>query len=492
MGGTATTATVTLETAFDKTVSWSAREGAAWLALGTTEGTVRDGSPKRLTLTVQRSGLAAGDYTTNVSISSDRGGGTETVAVKMHVSGTSTTFAASPLQLDFGSTASTMSVILKNSGTRSLTWTAAEGVGWLALNATSGTIAAKSQKTVTVSVNRSGKRTGTYSTNIKFSAGTKGSATVTATMTVGSAPSGTVLLSGQLVNQFTGAAMPGVNVQFGGKSATTNSSGMFTISGSATNTLQQLTLTGSGIYKRVTFARTGDTKWGVVPSGFGMSAFNDIARDEFGSTTIRWVTPPTVYVDSRPEGFSSSALSTWISEVKVQAADFVSKWSGTVVRPAAVIVTSNPPNDFSPGTIVIHFSENSSDYGGSSAAIGYARLSYGSSGAINGSAVWLRYLQYADRPGKRMGILGHELGHAMGYGHMSTATPSFMEPSIGTKTDLLDFDRQAASFLYKRSPHNSTPDTDSSSSYFGSLTPSAVPAHKEWVCDAGDGLTTAQ
>ena len=484
LGTTATTASITLKTTYSRSISWKASESAAWLTLGTNSGTLTSGSPKKIPLTIKRDGLAAGDYTATVAISSDRGG-TEAVKVTMSVaaSGT-TTFSVSPLQIDFGTTATSLSVTLKNTSSQSLTWSATEGVGWLGLNTMSGTISANSQKTVAISVSRSGKTAGTYSTNVRFAAGTAGSGTVTATMIVPSS-SGTVLLAGQLINQFSGSALSGITVQYAGKSATTNSAGLFTISGSPTSTLQQLTLSGSGVHRRVTYARTGDNKWRVVPSSFDMAAFNDVARDEYGSGTVRWTTRPTVYVDTRPEGFTSAELSIWISQVKIQAAEFISKWTGATIAPAAVIATSSPPSDLAPGTIVIHFSENDSRYGGNSSFIGYARMSFTSGGTISSSAVWLRYLRYSGTTGasKRKGILGHELGHALGYGHMNGETVSFMQPSLGTKTDLSSFDGLAASLLYSRSPHNTTPDSDDLDTYRGISASSALTMH-EWVCGA--------
>jgi hypothetical protein len=298
-----------------------------------------------------------------------------------------------------------------------------------------------------------------------------------------------VLLAGQLIDQFDSHALAGLTVQYDGKSTQTNGSGWFTLAGSPTSSLETLTLSGSGVYRRITFARSGDNRWRVIPTSFNMTAFNDVARDEYGSGTVRWIAPPTVYVDSRPEGFTSAELSTWISQVKVQAAEFVSKWTGAAINPAAVIVTSNPPSDLSPGTIVIHFSENASDYGNTN-YIGVARMSYTSSRTISASAVWLRYLRYSGTSyaGKRKGILGHELGHAMGYAHMGTAVESFMEPSLGSKTDLSPFDRQAASLLYTRSPNNTSPDIDNADSYRGLLVPSGLPVTKEWICGAEEDL----
>lgn len=486
-GSTATTASVTLTNSSPKKILWTASESAGWLSLAATSGSLAARSSKTISMSVQRGSRAPGTYTTKVTFSTSVG--SAVVAVTMTVPQAPEKFDVTPLQVDFGTTSTGTSVTLKNNTTTSLSWTASESSGWLGLGATSGTIAAGSSKTLSLSANRDGMTAGTYKTSLKVAAGTAGADTASVSITIPSASS--VTLAGQLVHQFNGQGLAGLTVQYDGVTTTTDGSGYFKILGDATSNLQQLTISGSGIYKRQTFARTGDNRWRVVPSGFNMAAFNDLARDEFGPGTVRWVSAPTVYIDSRPEGFTSAELSTWIAEVKAQVPTFISKWTGGQMSPAAVIVTSSPPSDFTAGTIVIHFSENSNDYGGSSSMIGYARLSYSSSGAINSSAVWLRYLQYSGstRAGKRKGILGHELGHATGHGHMSGTTESFMKPSIGTNTDLLAFDVQVASFHYTRSPENTTPDTDNSSSFLGILAPSGLPAVREWVCGAGDEVT---
>lgn len=483
-GSTGTTASVTLTNSSRKTLSWTASENAGWLSLGATSGSIAARSSKTVSMSVQRGSLAAGSYSTDVTFASSAG--SAVVSASMTVAAPVEQFDVNPLQVDFGNSATSASVTLKNNTSGPLSWSASESSGWLSLGATSGSIAANSSQTLSLSAQRSGMTAGTYTTSLRVSGGTAGADTAAVSMTVPSASS--VSLAGQLVHQFSGQGLAGLTVQYDGVTTTTDGSGRFSILGDATSSLQQLTISGSGVYKRQTFARTGDNLWRVVPSGFSMTAYNDVARDEFGPGTVRWVAAPTVYIDSRPEGFTSSELSTWIAEVKAQVPTFIQKWTGTQMNPAAVIVTSSPPSDFTAGTIVIHFSENSNDYGGSSNTIGYARLSYSSSGAIHSSAVWLRYVRYSGTSGasKRKGILGHELGHATGLGHMSGTTASFMQPSIGTNTDLSAFDVQAASFHYTRSPKNTTPDTDSSASFLGMLAPSGLPAVKEWVCDAGE------
>lgn len=491
-GSSGTTASVTLENTTKRAMGWTASESAGWLSLGETSGTLWAGDSRTISLSASRISLSAGSHQTSLKISASNGGGTEELPVSIIVSSTTSEpaqLSVSPLQVDFGTASTAQSVTLTNTGDASLSWTASESAGWLALGATSGTLAGKSSKTLSLSADRSGMTAGTYTASVSISAGSAGSATESVWMTVPSEPAGSeVLLAGQLVDQFGGQGMAGLTVQFKGATAVTDATGSFVIAGSPTTSSSQLTLSGSGVYRRVTNARTGDASWRVVPASFNMAAFDDVARDEFGPATVRWTSPPTVYVDTRPEGFQDGPeLQKWISQVQVQAAEFVTKWTGATIDPADVIVTSSPPRDYSTGTIVIHFSENDADYGNNSNMIGYARVSWSSNGSISGSAVWLRYLRYSGDAyaGKRRGILGHELGHAMGLGHMNGSTLSLMQPSIGSKTDLSGFDHQTASLVYTRMPGNTTADVDPSTSTSKSLAPAAAPTFTEWVCEAG-------
>lgn len=495
-GSSGTTATVRLENPTKRAMSWTASESAGWLSLGASSGTLWAGTKREFSISGSRTGLSPGTYTTDVIFSASNGGGKEVQTVSLTVPSTETAegkLSVSPLRVDFGSTATSQTMTLSNTGDASLSWTASEGAGWLSLGATSGTISAQSSQTLALSVDRTRKTAGDYTTDLVVSAGTAGSVTAAVSMTVpSSATTSEVVLSGRLIDQFGGLGIAGLTVQFGGKSATTDATGAFAIAGSPTTSTSDLTLSGSAIHRRLTSAQTGDALWSVVPSSFNMAAFDDVAREEFGSSTVRWVTAPTVYVDTNPQGFDGGTeLQTWIAEVQVQAAEFVSNWTGATISPADVIVTSRPPKDFSTGTIVIHFSEEASDYGNTS-SIGYARLSWNSDRSINGAALWLRYLQYSGsgKASKRRGILGHELGHTMGLGHMNGSSEvSLMAPSLGSKTDLSPYDTRVASLLYGRRPGNASLDIDGSSSgRRGLLVPAGAPVERDWLCDAGDAV----
>lgn len=258
------------------------------------------------------------------------------------------------------------------------------------------------------------------------------------------------------MGQFDGLPIQGVVVDFGGAAATTNASGRFSLPGQSK--LVPLKFTKSGFVQRRTYASAGDKTWKIVPTSFDMAAFNDMDRG-YTSSTIRWVRPVIVYIDTKPRCFTHSAVPQWVNEIHAQVPGFINSWSAGTI-PFTIVKTASPPADLTADAIVVHISDCAADFA-NGPYIGYARRASTSAGEIVAGGVWLRYKNYPANPGKRKGILGHELGHVFGYAHMDRSNPaSLMYPSLGSKTDLKPFDVLASRFHYGRVPGNASPDTD--------------------------------
>ena len=191
-GSTETHKSITLTTSDTGSLNWTASVGVGWLDMSQRWGTVGARTSETVRIKVDRTGKTPGTYSTNVNFSSPTAG-SATLSVSMTVP---SAFSVSPVDVDLGSSATSTSVTLTNNGSTSLTWSASEGVGWLALASTSGTIAAGSNKTLSLNVNRTGLTAGSYTSNVSFSAGAKGSAQVPVSMAVPStspAPSGSTV-----------------------------------------------------------------------------------------------------------------------------------------------------------------------------------------------------------------------------------------------------------------------------------------------------------
>ena len=463
--------------------SWS---GPEWVQVQPASGTTAPGSTAHVAVTPDRAGLPDGTHTATLTLGSD--GGSATVALSVVVAA-SARLSVAPSNVDFGASGTSATVTVANAGGRPLSWTASDDAGWLALGPSSGTLAPGASGPLPLNAQRDGLTPGTYTATLAIGSN-GGSASVGVSLTVPAPepppppppPSGSTALAGRVVDQFDGHGVSGLTVQFAGATVTTDGSGAFTVPGSPSSSLRDLALSGPGVYSRATFARDVDTQWRIVSSGFNMAAFDDMAR-EYEPRTIRWVVSPSVYVDSRPDAFAGGPeLAQWISEVQSQAASFVSDWTGRTVSAGSVEVGSSPPPDGTPGMIVIHFSEDASIYGAPT-TVGLARTFWTGDRSISSAVVWFRFVRFTGGAyaGTRRAILGHELGHTLGMGHMNGSTTSIMTPSVSSSS-LTSFDADAGLLLYTRSPGNTSPDVDSATTYRGSLAPARAVGSYEWVC----------
>jgi hypothetical protein len=266
---------------------------------------------------------------------------------------------------------------------------------------------------------------------------------------------------GEVVDQHTGAPLPGVHVTGGDVSAWTDAAGRFQLVASAGI---ELTLSSSGYYERVTALEGGFGRFSLVPRSFDMTAFNDVARDN-SSGTLRWFTSPAVYVDLRAHSFGAgrSVPAEWVEEVASLAPQFLSHWTGGALLAASVTVGTTPPPAGTPGVLVIAFDEDPSRYPNAASA-GAAIASWDRAGVIRSATIRLRFsgLTGGAAAISRQAVLGHEIGHAMGLAHMDGATSSMMAPVVRTP-ELTAFDRAAGALLYDRLPGTRADDRETAS-----------------------------
>jgi hypothetical protein len=155
------------------TLTWDLSESEDWLSLSTTAGTDR----QTVTATVDRTGLAQGNYSGAISVTSN--GGSETVPVMMTVAPTDPVLRVAPTTLDFASHLTALTLHIFNDGGSGLVWDITSDQPWLTVTPASGVDGSD----VSVMVDRSGLAHGSYSGNLTVTSNA-GSEIVAVTMTV--------------------------------------------------------------------------------------------------------------------------------------------------------------------------------------------------------------------------------------------------------------------------------------------------------------------
>lgn len=517
--GTSGSGVATLENRGDAPLTWSI-ESPSWITISQPSGELDAGETVELAIDADRSSLSPGTREATLRLSSN--GGDDTLTVRVEVP-EPPTLSINPTVLDFGFDRNSRVVSIENRGGSPLSWSASPDRSWVTIDAASGTVQPGSTVTRIIAVDRSSLAAGHHTARLRFD-GNGGTAAARIETDVRSGPStspppssgdgssgdgsgddgsgsgddgsgddssndppASLALSGRIVGQFDGAGLGGLTVSFAGQTVATAADGSFQVPGSESTSLRSLSISGSPVVDRETFARDGEGSWRAIPSTFDMRAFDDMAR-EFEPRTIRWTSDPKVYVDTRPNGFAAGPeLDAWIQEVAGDAGGFASAWSDGRISVSEVRIGSNPPVDAqynaNIGWIVIRFSEDPAHYP-STNTIGVARTFWGVDRSILAGTITLRFEDFSGPSGRstRRAVFGHELGHTFGMGHMDGGTTSLMTPSI-RENGLTGFDRSSGSILYTRSPGNQHPDRDDQTFFRGGLAPSAAPTGSHgWVC----------
>ena len=182
-GTTTTTLNFNITNTGGGNLTWAITENTAWLTVTPTNGTTTT-ETDQITASVNRTGLAAGTYSAQISVTSD--GGDVTVDVQMEVID-QPVLNVTPTSLNFGTTTTTLTFNISNAGTGTLNWTVVEHTAWLDVNPIGGTVTTETDQ-ITVTVNRAGLDPGTYTAKITVNPDA-GSVTVDVQMEV-PAPSG--------------------------------------------------------------------------------------------------------------------------------------------------------------------------------------------------------------------------------------------------------------------------------------------------------------
>ncbi|HUW59384.1 MAG TPA: VWA domain-containing protein, partial [Candidatus Bathyarchaeia archaeon] len=158
-------AAVTLSNGGSGALSWEIVDRPSWLSTSPISGEI-SGQSQALHLTSVTTGLTAGTYTGDVLINSD--GGNRSIAVVLTVVAPPT-LEVTPQSLDFGGSETTRTLVVRNAGAGTLTWsvTAAPPTAY-SLSKTSGSLASGSSETVTVTLNRALLAPGPNQASISF------------------------------------------------------------------------------------------------------------------------------------------------------------------------------------------------------------------------------------------------------------------------------------------------------------------------------------
>ncbi len=146
-------------------LSWQISEDATWLSCNPTSGKTQAGEMASLVVTVDRTGLSRGNYSQNLTVTSD--GGSAVINIKMAVQGI--TISLSPEELDFGSITTSMQLSITNTGSGNVTYIIAPSNSWIQVSKTSGTFS--KTEVVTVSVNRNDLSEGNHEGKLTLTIG---------------------------------------------------------------------------------------------------------------------------------------------------------------------------------------------------------------------------------------------------------------------------------------------------------------------------------
>lgn len=286
------------------------------------------------------------------------------------------------------------------------------------------------------------------------------------------------VLQGQTVSAIDGSALGVVDIQVGDRPAIqSDANGNFQVDVGGPG-LYPTVVTGNPIVERhtnVTGPTTDRTKLALIPATFDLAAFDEMFRAS-NSRLQRWTTRPSLVViatvmkynagsterfEASTDRLTDAEVTALVSNLKeglalLTAGTYATFTSVDIEHPAS----GETVNVRRVGKIVVgRYLGIRTD----AQTIGYGDWAEQPDGTVVGGTMWLD--RDFDRDDSRRRLLRiHELGHALGYNHV-TARTSIMNPVIGPEPT--SFDHDGSSIAFQRPVGNISPDTDPASSSGG-------------------------
>jgi hypothetical protein len=277
------------------------------------------------------------------------------------------------------------------------------------------------------------------------------------------------LVEGRTLSAIDGAAA-GSSLRIGTRTTQTDAQGYFRMDMGSVGEYGAVIQSG-GYVERQTGVRTSVSpetqRLSLIPATFDLEAFDQMFRPS--GPLQRWTRQPALviltsvmrYDGPSENSYAATAERLTAAELDLMETHFTQglrlMTGGTFTSFASVqredVAEGQRASILRDGQIVVGRYTGIVSW---SHTIGLGRWQVASDSSIGGGAVFLD--RDFDRDDERRNLLRiHELGHALGYMHVTTR-PSIMNPSIGPEPT--DFDAQGPSIAFQRPPGNRAPDVD--------------------------------
>jgi hypothetical protein len=269
-----------------------------------------------------------------------------------------------------------------------------------------------------------------------------------------------------------GQPIGGVTVRIGSRTAVSAADGSFQMQPVGSGP-QAAILSGASIVERrttVTALPAETMRETLIPLAFDLTAFNQMFRGS-NDRLQRWTAAPSLVVVTSVMNYTAGfgdqenyhATSEQLTEAETalmidQLTEALAMLTGNVFTAFASIEresasSGDKVNTLRIGKIVVG---RYNGIQGLLSTIGFGRWATEANGEVVGGAIYLDRDYDHGNEARRL-LRTHELGHALGYNHV-TARTSIMNPAVGPEPTV--FDRQGAIIAFQRKPGNQSPDTD--------------------------------